>query len=103
MPLIGGCESWLRSKAARAACSNSGRSGKPVAKGFRVKGLEVSWLEVLVLCVFVYVRGWGCGACSCVRSSAAAIQCTFLPFTDTWYDFLPWGYAHNLFVRQKLV
>ena len=34
MPLIGGCESWLRSEAARAACSNSGRSGKPVAKGF---------------------------------------------------------------------
>ena len=33
MPLIGGCESWLRSEAARAACSNSGRSGKPVAKG----------------------------------------------------------------------
>ena len=32
MPLIGGCESWLRSEAARAACSNSGRSGKPVAK-----------------------------------------------------------------------
>ena len=36
--LIGGCESWLRSEAARAGCSNSGRSGKPVAKGFRVQG-----------------------------------------------------------------
>ena len=52
--LIGGCESWLRSEAARAACSNSGRSGKPVAKrvhGFRVSVFRVSsfffgfWLQ----------------------------------------------------------
>ena len=41
LPLIGGCNSWIRNEAARAASSNSGRSDpkplnprKPVAKGF---------------------------------------------------------------------